>query len=174
MSDPRIESLIAKQEIYELSCKYARGLDRLDGALLRSAFFDDAFCEYGFYNGPPGGFVDFCMSALESHADNHHMLGNALIEVDGDEAFGEIYFQAYHKVPLDDGRGYEDLLISGRYLDRYERRDGVWKIAYRTERNDWSRTMPTHSPYFDATPDGLRGGRQDDPVYDHDARRKTS
>ena len=26
----RIETLLAKQEIYELACRYSRGLDRLD------------------------------------------------------------------------------------------------------------------------------------------------
>jgi hypothetical protein len=170
MSDQKIEELLAKQEIYELACSYARGLDRLDRALLSSVFAADAFCEYGFYDGPYPAFVDYAMTALEGHEANHHMLGNALIEVDGDEAFGEIYFHAYHKVKSQDG--FEDLVIAGRYLDRYERRDGEWKIVYRSERNDWSRTQPTHDPYFDASPDGLRGARMDDAVYDKDARRR--
>ena len=172
MSDPRIESLLAKQEIYELSCQYARALDRLDPMLLRSVFLPGAFCEYGFYDGSVEGFVDLAMSALDGHADNHHMLGQAWIEVEGGEAFGEVYFHAYHKVPVD--TGFEDLVIAGRYLDRYVKRDGSWKIAYRSERNDWSRTAPTASPYFDQAPDGLRGGRRDDLVYDRESRRKTS
>ena len=170
MTDPNIESVLAKQSIYELACRYSRGLDRLDAELLSSVFFEDAHCEYGFYNGPPAAFVDFAMQALASHAANHHMVGNALIEVEGDEAFGEIYFQAYHKVSGDSG--FEDLIIAGRYLDRYEKRDGVWKIAYRSERNDRSRTAPTNDVYFDAAPDGLRGSRRDDAVYDRASRRK--
>ena len=32
-----------------------------------------------------------------------------------DEAFGEVYFRAYHKVEGPDG--FEDLIIAGRYLD---------------------------------------------------------
>jgi hypothetical protein len=170
VTDHNIESVLAKQSIYELACQYSRGLDRLDAELLRSVFFDDAHCEYGFYNGPPAAFVDFAMQALATHAANHHMVGNALIEVEGDEAFGEIYFQAYHKVSGDSG--FEDLIIAGRYIDRYEKRDGVWKIAYRSERNDWSRTAPTNDVYFDAAPDGLRGSRRDDAVYDRASRRK--
>lgn len=169
--DPRIESLLAKQEIWELSCAYTRGLDRLDPTLLRSVFLPEAYCEYGFYNGSVDGFVELAMNALREHADNHHMLGQALIEVEGEEAFGEVYFHAYHKVPAD--AGFEDLIIAGRYLDRYEKREGAWRIAYRSERNDWSRTTPTQSPYFEQAPEGLRGGRRDDLVYDRDARRKT-
>ena len=93
------------------------------------------------------------------------MIGNILIEF-GDnenEAFGEVYFQAYHKV---DQEGVtNDVFISGRYLDRYEKRDGVWKMVYRSEIVDWSRTEPTHEPYFESAPDCFRGGRQDDSVY---------
>lgn len=170
MADKKLDELLAKQEIYELAANYSRGLDRLDPALLRAQFFEDAYCEYGFYNGPAGPFVDFAIAALGDHAANHHMLGNVLIEVDGDEAFGEVYFQAYHKVAVEDG--FEDTIIAGRYVDRYERRDGVWKFAYRSERNDWARTEPTQDGYFVMAPDGLRGGRQDDAVYDKAARYK--
>ena len=172
MSEEKVSELLAKQEIYELAANYSRGLDRLDPELLNAQFFDDAYCEYGFYNGAPGPFVDFAMTSLGDHAANQHLLGNVLIDVEGDEAFGEVYFQAYHKVAAADG--FEDIIIAGRYIDRYERRDGVWKIAYRSERNDWSRTEPTRDSYFDLAPDGLRGARQDDAVYDRAARYKKS
>ena len=171
MQKDAVETLIAKQEIYELACKYCRALDRLDVELMRSVFFEDAYCEYGFYNGPPGPFADFAMAALGDHAANQHLLGNVLIEVEGDEAFGEVYFHAYHKVKAATGEGFEDLVIAGRYIDRYEKRDGAWRIAYRSERNDWSRTTPTNDPYFEAAPDGLRGSRRDDAVYEKANRR---
>jgi hypothetical protein len=170
-SENQLAVLLAKQEIQELSCKYSRGLDRLDAQLLQSVFCDDAFCEYGFYNGSPDKFIEFALTALGDHAANHHMLGNILIEVEGDEAFGEVYFNAYHKVPSESG--CEDVIIAGRYLDRYVKRDGVWKIAYRSERNDWSRSQPTNDLYFEQAVDGLRGSRQDDAVYDKARRRKT-
>ena len=64
--DNRIELLIAKQETYDLACKYMRGLDRLDSELLKSVFFEDAWCEYGFFNG----------SANDFQLDNYHSLCN--------------------------------------------------------------------------------------------------
>jgi len=166
----RLETLLAKQDIYELSCKYMRGLDRLDEALLVSVFFDDAWCDYGFTSGSAAQFVHYCITALRSHAANQHMIGNVLIDVEGDEAFGEVYFNAYHKVEGE--HGFEDIIIAGRYLDRYERRNGIWKFAYRSERVDWSRAQPTCDTYFDLAPDCLRGGRQDDLVYDRANRRR--
>lgn len=166
----QVNALLAKQDIYELSCRYMRGLDRLDEKLLVSVFFDDAWCDYGFTQGSPAEFAHYAITALHSHAANHHMLGNVLIELAGDEAFGEVYFNAYHKVFAE--TGFEDIVIAGRYLDRYERRDGTWKFAYRSERVDFSRTQPTNDSYFDLAPDCLRGGRQDDFVYDRENRRR--
>lgn len=169
MSD-RVEALLDKQEIYELSCQYMRGLDRLDEKLLLSVFFDDGWCDYGFTEGTPAEFIRFAISALKEHAANQHMIGNVLIDLDGDVAYGEVYFNAYHKVMGESG--FEDVIIAGRYLDRYEKREGVWKFAYRSERVDWSRTQPTSDSYFELAPDCLRGGRQDDAVYDRENRRR--
>jgi hypothetical protein len=168
----QVEEFLAKQEIYELACKYSRGLDRLDAGLLRSVFTDDAWCEYGFYNGGADGFVAFAIDALGGHSANQHLVGNVLVEVEGEEAFGEVYFQAYHKVPGAAAGGFEDVFIAGRYLDRYVRRGGEWKIAYRSERNDWASARETRDHYFEQAPDALRGGRRDDMVYDREARRR--
>lgn len=169
MSD-RLDMLLDKQDIYELSCKYMRGLDRLDEKLLLSVFFEDAWCDYGFTEGYPADFSRYAINALTEHIANHHIIGNCLIDLEGNEAFGEVYFQAYHKVVGETGP--DDVIIAGRYLDRYEKRQGVWKFAYRSERVDWSRTQPTQDSYFELAPDCLRGGRQDDLVYDRKNRRR--
>ncbi len=164
-----VEELLAKQEITDLAGRYMRGLDRLDAALLRSTFWDDATTDYGFYEGGPDGFVTMAMNALKDHLANHHMIGQVNIDVEGDVAFGEVYFQAFHRIVTD---GEErDLFISGRYVDRYERREGEWRFAFRSEVNDWARNDPATDDYFDATPQSLRGGRLDDASYDREALR---
>ena len=158
MSTQLLQELAAKQAIAELSATYMRGLDRLDPALVASVFHDDARVNYGFFAGAAREFADFAMGALKDHLANHHMLGQILIELDGDRATGEIYFQAFHRVVTNGAE--EDLFIAGRYLDRYERRGGVWKMSFRAEVNDWARTEPAADGYFRATPSGLRGARK--------------
>lgn len=153
-----IEELLAKQEISELSGTYMRGLDRLDPTCLRGVFHEDATTDYGFFQGGPDAFVDMALGALKDHDDNHHMLGQINITLDGDTAFGEVYFQAFHRVTNATGEK-EDLFISGRYVDRYERRDGTWKIAHRSEVNDWARTEPAADVYFQSNTRSLRGAR---------------
>jgi hypothetical protein len=161
-------ALAAKQAITELSYRYMRGLDRLDREGIAAVFHADATVNYGFFVGRAAEFVDFAMRALESHHANHHMIGQALIEVRGSRATGEVYFQAFHRVVQ--GGAEQDLFIAGRYLDRYEKRRGVWKIAFRAEVNDWARTEPAADEYFRAAPSGLRGARKpDDFSYQREA-----
>lgn len=163
-----VDELIARQQITDLVGRYMRGLDRLDAALLRATFHDDAQTDYGFYKGGPDGFVAMAMGALRDHLANHHMIGQVAIELDGDVAdvaYGEVYFQAFHRL-LRAGEP-RDLFIAGRYVDRYERRAGEWKLAYRSEVNDWSRDDPASDTYFTAQPLGLRGARAPDDASYH-------
>ena len=118
--DMTIDEVIAKQEITDLVGRYMRGLDRLDRDLLRSTFHDDASTDYGFFQGGPDEFVDMAYNALKDHLANHHMIGQVNIDLEGDTAFGEVYFQAFHRILQDDEE--RDLFISGRYVDRYEKR----------------------------------------------------
>jgi len=170
MTSNTIETLIAKQDITELIYKYMRGLDRWDQALLDSLFTEDAWCEYGFINTSAKEFISFAIDALKEHQANQHMVGNILIDIKGNEAFGEVYFNAYHKIKTENG--FEDMIIAGRYLDRYEKNNGIWKFAYRSELVDWSHSRPTNEPYFELVPDSLLGSRQDDALYDRKSRYK--
>jgi hypothetical protein len=158
MSDPAdIDELLATETIRTLSQRYMRGLDRLDAELLGSVFFDDAQVDYGFYRGSAREFVPFAMRALRDHRANHHLIGQMNIDLEAEVAFGEIYFQAFHRI-VEDGVD-KDLFIAGRYVDRYERRKGVWKIAFRAEVNDWARTDAAADGFFRTASQALRGAR---------------
>ena len=163
-----VDELIAKQEITDLVGRYMRGLDRLDMTLLRSTFHDDADTDYGFFKGGADDFVAMAYRALKDHLANHHMIGQTNIDVTGDVAIGEIYFQAFHRIVVKTGEDTQerDLFISGRYVDRYEKRDGEWKIIFRSEINDWVRDDPATDDYFTQQPESLRGARKpEDAIY---------
>jgi len=157
--------------IQDLAALYMRGLDRLDGALLEAQFWPEAQCEYGVFSGTSADFAAFCMTMLKEHQRNHHMLGQHLIDfVSPDEAFGEVYYQAYHRV-FDESGAPHDLFIAGRYVDRYERRSGVWKIAYRSELVDWLRDDPASDAMLAAAPFILGQRKPADPLYHREAMR---
>lgn len=168
MSAQHVDIQLDKLAIAELPALYMRALDRLDRDLMRAQFWDDAYLDYGIYTGDADGFADFCMASLESQTRNHHFIGQNVVELDGDVAFGEVYFQAYHRV-LDDAGNERDVVIAGRYVDRYERRAGVWKFAYRSEVVDWARDDPAADAFM-ANSGNIWGQRKpDDPLYKRDA-----
>ena len=156
LNEEKLDRLMSRQEIYDLVCKYMRGIDRLDATLQRSTFHDDATTDYGFFAGGPDEFVALAQGILKGHLANHHMIGQTLIDIEDDVAFGEIYFQAFHRV-VEDGAEY-DLFIAGRYIDRYERRQGAWKIAHRSELVDWVRNSAACDQWLEGS-NSLLGAR---------------
>ena len=117
-TDQKLQLVIDKQEIRDLSGTYMRGLDRLQRDLIVSVFHDDARTDYGFFKGNREEFADFAIGALKDHHANHHLIGQTNIDIEGDVAFGEVYFQAFHRI-VEDGEE-KDLFISGRYVTEKE------------------------------------------------------
>src|SRR6202042_2115375 len=74
-----------------------------------------------------------------------HFLGQHLINVDGDVATSEVYFQAVMRYEVE---GIDwDFVSVGRYLDRWERRDSEFKISQRCVVYDWWRTDASPTPW---------------------------
>ncbi len=118
-------------------------------------------------------FVEYCKSSLDTSLSDPQFNGVGNIELQGEEAFGEVYYQAFHRIKNELGEE-RDLFISGRYVDRYERRDGVWKIAYRSELVDWVREEATADAWFSGSEMILGARKPEDPLYDRAVMRKTS
>lgn len=136
-----VRDLAARRDIITAIQNYMRGQDRLLPDLHRSAFHLDGHVDCGIFKGPPAAFVDFAQDFLAGMKASQHLLGQIQIDFDGtDAADGEVYFIAWHRI-VEDG-AEKDLLMAGRYIDRYERRDGRWAIARRHELIDWARTDP--------------------------------
>jgi hypothetical protein len=64
-----------------------------------------------------------------------HVLAQSLIDLDGTTARVETHVTSYHR--LDMGSEERDSVVSGRYLDVFEKRGGEWRIAQRTMLYDW-------------------------------------
>ncbi len=125
--------LLAESDIRDALARYARGADRNDVGLLRTAYHADARDSHGYFAGDLDGFERWF---TERHADvtqSMHFLGNCLIEFDGEDAADvETYCQAFQRLrdPAAPGT-LQDLRVLCRYLDRFERRDRRWAIAER-------------------------------------------
>lgn len=159
MSDieKRLQAIEDRHAIMQLSIDYARGLDRLDVELVKSVYHEDSTDDRGFFKGTGHELAVWAIESLSAHHFNHHMMGQMDIDIEGDVAFGEIYFQALHRW-VEDGEEIDFMMIA-RYADRYEKRDGVWKIAHRSELSDACWQQPATDSFFTTYPNTLRGAR---------------
>jgi hypothetical protein len=160
-----VETLIARQEIADVLCRYCRGIDRLDLELVRSCYHPDAYDDHGTVRGSVDEFLAGAASFLPQFAATMHFLGNMLIEVDGAVARAETYAVAYHRLEPDEGSGKDDIW-GLRYVDRFERRDGEWRIAHRVMTQEWRRVEPVAPGRGRGRTPGQWGRRdRDDPIH---------
>lgn len=162
-----LRSLADREAIRDCLYRYCRGIDRLDADALRSAYWPDGTDRHGPYQGSAQGFIDWALDKLPTSGRMVHSISNILIELQGDVAAVESYFQAWQADRDAQGQPQETFMC-GRYVDRFERRGTEWRVAARTVVYDWLRQTPL-PPGSDAERFGPRqpqGGRKpDDPIY---------
>lgn len=164
MTDSSLDALISRAAIMDLVCAYARAADRGDAELMASLFHEDAVVMCGIANGNGETFAQAIAQFVTANLERcFHSTSNSWVEIDGDAAVGEHYVIAHMTA------GANDIMTGGRYIDRYERRGGVWKISNRSFVLDWNNTQPsTHQGdgfYAGLTGRGCFG--KADPVYPH-------
>ena len=154
-----------RDQIHDALLRYCRGVDRLDPDSVTAAFHPGA--RLIDYRPEPMTIEEFApgvVAALARYSATQHRVSNVLIELDDDEggALVESYTLAFHVEPGDDGDRLQT--FSGRYIDRFEPRDGAWRIVERTLRVDWTRVEPIVDTMGDRWVPSGRGGSPD-PIY---------
>ncbi|MEO3757261.1 nuclear transport factor 2 family protein [Mycobacterium sp. B14F4] len=131
----QVRRLTDRAEIIDCLQRYARGMDRRDRELLRSAYHDDAVDDHVGFVGPVEDFIDWAFAYHSTQTRYQHYLLNHTAELDGDEAHAETYylFVGTDREPAD-----HLTLSGGRYVDRLERRDGRWAIVDRVCIVEWN------------------------------------
>ncbi|MEX1104623.1 MAG: nuclear transport factor 2 family protein [Ilumatobacteraceae bacterium] len=144
---------------------YCRGIDRLHGPSVAAAFHPGAvLVDYGPSAMTIEQFVEHALGSLQrKFTSTTHRLSNVSIELRGDWALVESYTLAHHVEEAPEGRRLH--VFGGRYIDRFEDRDGVWKIAQRTLRNDWSHVEAMGEPMSGSYVASGRAGTPD-PIFD--------
>ena len=162
-----LQRLLDRQAIADVVLRYCRGIDRLDLELVRDCYHPDATDDHGPFTGTPDEYVAWVGGVLDRYTGTMHVVANQLVEVDGDHARAESYGVAYHwGDPADDP--LRNFTTGFRYVDRFERRDGEWRIARRVAVREWTRVVPAEQQLVvPPERDGRRGQRdRTDAVYD--------
>jgi hypothetical protein len=130
-----VQNLIDKAEILECMHRYCRGIDRLDRAMVRSAYHADAIDDHIGYSGPVEGFLDWAFEYHATQVRHQHFISNHSVELNGDEAHAETY---YMFIGTERNADAPLTVVGGRYIDRLERREGRWAITVRRCIVEWA------------------------------------
>jgi hypothetical protein len=186
--EARLEEVEDRQKVYDVLARYCRALDRCDLELMKSVYWEDGWDNHGVFQGNAQEYAAFIIPEIQQwFSMTTHAICNVLIELEGDKAHTESYLISYCQVKADRSRiegvfgpGYlrrvvgdgepapQDFLYGGRYVDRLEKRNGVWRIALRTVVMDWNRNEPSRDIWDEGIFAALKlhGARDHgDPVY---------
>ena len=164
--DPAVQALVDRAAIHDVLMRYCRGVDRCDLDLVRSAYHRDAVDDHGYWKGSGWDFAaSIVRDVARRSSATTHAVANELIALHGDTADVESYVFAYLCPPA--GESQLVNLFAGRYVDRFERREGEWRIVRRTVVHDWSRQLAAAPESLGLPLDGFAQGSRDgnDPVF---------
>lgn len=152
-----VRELKARQDIRDVLIRYCRGADLCDADIMQSCYHDDATDDHGFFNGPANIFARDAVKNLGSlFTSTRHILSNEYVELEGFNARVESHILCLLHTNGEDGEA--DITARCRYLDRFECRDGVWKIAHRRLVSDGTRIDKLEQDYPRLN-QGVPGGR---------------
>jgi SnoaL-like domain len=144
-----MQEISDRLEIQELLIRYSHAVDTHDWDLFETVFTDDAVIDYTEMGGPRGNVKEtraFLESAMPMFSSTQHMLGNTVLEIDGDQARARTIC---HNPMVLDRDGKQHLFVCGLwYRDVLVRTPDGWQIKDRYEERS----------YIDNLPPGLPGG----------------
>jgi uncharacterized protein (TIGR02246 family) len=157
-----LRELLDREAIRAVVTRYFRGVDRGDVKLVASVFHADAVEVRGRHElSGPGMAEAMVASVLEHMVGSSHHVTSQTIELDRDTAGCETYCLGIH---LQDRDGVTFRVKSAsRYLDRFERRDGEWRVVQREVLLEMLHASPLDEEERFGRPQSRRD--RDDPSY---------
>jgi hypothetical protein len=154
--DKGMARLLAGDAINTVLCRYATAIDRCDLALLKSVYWENATDDHGIFKGNAHEFADFIIPWLAAYEHTMHRITNVTFVL-SEEGAADVhsYFMAYHE------HGNVQVVVGGRYVDRFEKRGEEWRIAARTVMMDWNQNLKStadwsEGPTYASLPHGRK------------------
>lgn len=136
-----LQELADREAIKECLYRYARGVDRLDADMVRSAYWPDCVDNHMGFIGNAEEFIAWAFPIMGQMDQAMHLIGNVLTNIQGTTADVESYFYGIQRINTPDG-GKSDVVGAGRYVDKMEKRGDEWRIKERMVVTDWFRQYP--------------------------------
>lgn len=141
--DSRLQEMLDHYEIRKTLAKYCHACDRADAEAMASVYTgEDSFDDHGHVKASGPEYARIMTGLILERTDAiWHVLGQSLINVEGDQAAAETFFLAQMSLPAKDGERPRINQLSGRFVDKLERNGAQWKIRHRTCVRDTSITL---------------------------------
>jgi len=140
--DAAIDHWLDVLAIREQLAEYFRALTKRDTARAQAVFHADAHEQHGPIAGNAHELTAEIVGNLGADRATVRHCIDAWVDVDGDAALSEAGWIYIARTDA------EDQFYAGRYLDRWERRAGEWKIAARLATVDlWRFEAPSPRPF---------------------------
>jgi len=121
--------------ISALMQSWALARDTGDWDKLRATAHPGAMMTTTWFDGSFEAFVASCQTSFGKGSRSQHFLGGTIAEIKDARAIAQTRMSINVRSLLD---GVEvDAVCSGRFFDRVEKRDGVWRISRRGSRPSW-------------------------------------
>jgi len=125
------------QAITKQIYNYCRSMDRMDKEIGYAVWHEDGLADYGetIFQGTGRGFIDFVTDTHARMISHSHQVANIIINLDGDRAGSESYVTGALRFDID-GQ-LTQVIVRGRYCDRWSCRNGRWAIDKRVFVHDF-------------------------------------
>lgn len=135
--DPLLQEMLDEFALRKLVHLYCRAVDRGDLEAVRELYHPDAEDQHGAFSS--GSIDDFLVRLARTRPhlrSMQHHITTTNFAIHGDSAEGEIYSIATHVFATK--KGETEVIVGGRYLDKYEKRSSTWKFIERAIVTDWA------------------------------------
>ncbi|MBH1997501.1 MAG: nuclear transport factor 2 family protein [Sphingomonadaceae bacterium] len=129
-----VEAMLAHHQIGQELTRFARAMDDRDWMTVKAILTEDATAELG--TGPLMGseaIIALIRQYLDACGTTQHLLGNLIVEVDGDRASSRCYVNDMHLGRND--ASDPNFRSLGDYHDQWVRIDGCWRMSHRHKHN---------------------------------------
>jgi hypothetical protein len=135
MDDDRLQRLCDERDIQRTLILFARAMDDRDWSVMAEILAADADGDFG--TGRLHGsaaIIELIRGFLDSCGPTQHLLGNVVIDVDGDNAVSRTYIRDVHL--RSDADASARFYTLGDYNDTWQRHaDGTWCLTKRIKAN---------------------------------------
>ena len=140
-----------RAEILDCITRYARGMDRLDRALARSAYHEGAIDDHVGFVGEVDDFLDWAFAYHGNQLRHQHYITNHYAELHADEAHAETYFifigtESDPAAHLRPSGAATSTASNGARGSGASRSASVWSSGQQTRNRSFPQTLPISWP----------------------------